>query len=103
MACILSLYHFKKQVSYFLVLRVSCLYCYFLWNGGEVTHSLISLHSGAIEAAIVDDELNGEFLSFPDIKQVFSGEWVLYNTIQKKKKGNRICRIVDEVMIDFCR
>lgn len=69
-----------------------------------VTHSLISLHSGAIEAAIVDDELNGELLSFPDIKQVLPGSRsyiILFK--KKKKKGNRICRIVDEVMIDFCR
>lgn len=90
MACILSLYHFKKQVSYFLVLRVSCHSCFFLWNPGGVTHSLISLHSGAIEAAIVDDELNGELLSFPDIKQVSPGSNFYIILFKKKKKNMEI-------------
>lgn len=47
---ILSLYHFKKHVSYFLDsgLALAC-----GMGRGQAAYSLMLLHSGAIEAAIV--------------------------------------------------
>ena len=73
---ILSLYHLRKQVSY-LLFCVSFGHVDLIRLDTRSTHSLTSLHSGAIEAAIETCELRGELLESSALLPMFDSNLCL--------------------------